>query len=96
MTAQAIAVAVSGTADVAAFTGPCTLRGWSLREDAGTAAVATVRIWDGTSATGTVLAAIELAANASTSQAIPDGLRAALGVFVEVVAGSVEGSVWIG
>ena len=96
MSTPAVPIPVAATGTTQVFVGPCTYRGFSLREAAGTAAVATVRIWDGTSASGTLLAVVELPANGSSSESVAGGLRAALGVFVEVVAGSVEGSVRIG
>lgn len=96
MTAQAVAVNVAGTGNTQVFTGPCTYRGYSIRENAGTAGTASVRIWDGTSATGTLLAVVELATDSSANESVPDGLRASKGVFFEVVTGTVEGSVRIG
>lgn len=83
-------VGASGTV----FTGPCTFKGLSVRETAGAAAAA--RIYDGTSAAGTLLAAISLPANGSYAFSVPDGIRAATGIYWSVVSGTVEGSVWVG
>jgi hypothetical protein len=94
MTPAAAPRALTGS-DQQVVTGPATYRGYSLRETASAAAV--VRVWDGTSAAGTLLDTVALAADGS-AQAWHDGggIRAASGVFVEVVSGAVEGSVRIG
>jgi hypothetical protein len=68
--------------------------GYSLRETAG--AAATVRIWDGTAAAGILLATVALTASGSEAFAPPGGVFFATGMFVEVVAGTVEGSIYIG
>lgn len=72
------------------------LAGYTLRETAG--AVATVRLWDNASAaSGTILATVALAANASAvSIADSGGIWFNAGVFAQVVAGTVEGSVFLG
>ncbi|MEV6798536.1 hypothetical protein AB0M91_09330 [Micromonospora rifamycinica] len=85
------ALALTGTNQTAA-TGPAVYCGYALLAD--TAAV--VRIWDGTSATGTLLDVVALADDASANAWYTGGLRAAQGVFVEVVSGTVSGSVRIG
>lgn len=69
-------------------------RGYSLRETAG--AAATVRLWDNTSAAGVLLATIALAANSSKDFVAPHNVMAQNGIFVQVVAGTVEGSVYLG
>lgn len=67
--------------------------GYSLRETAGAAAV--VRLWDNpAAASGTILATIALAANASKDASVLGVWFT--GVFVEIVSGTVEGSVYIG
>jgi hypothetical protein len=67
------------------------LVGYSIREAAASAAVATVRLRNGTADTDPILAIIELAADASSQITLPEGgLDAADGVFVEVVAGEVD------
>lgn len=72
--------------------------GFSLRETAG--AAATVRLWDNASAaSGTLLATIGFTANQSQNIAIGQadaGVFFASGIFVEVVAGTVEGSIYVG
>lgn len=89
MAAQARPITVTGTGTV--FTGPCAYRGFSLFSTAG----ATVTIYDGTSAAGTVLAKVTLAATGSTSQDIADGVRCDLGVHL-VASAAVEGHVRVG
>jgi hypothetical protein len=70
------------------------VRGWNLRETGGIA-VATVRLWDGTSVRGNKLATIHLVAGESDTQWLTGGgLAAYAGVFLEVVSGSVEGTLW--
>lgn len=92
-TAQATAVGV--TTSAAVFTGPCTYRGVSLQNTGGTAA--TVRVYDGTSAAGTILATATLAANGGTFlDNVTDGVRANAGLFFSTSGGTVEGSVRYG
>jgi hypothetical protein len=64
--------------------------GWSVREAAATAAAATVRFRD-TNVSGQILAVLELAANGSDTTVFDPALWPNGGVFVEVVAGTVEG-----
>lgn len=71
-----------------------TLYGWSIRESAGTPAVATVLIRSG-SLSGPIVAAIELVADGSSTEWFgPQGVQARGGLYVDVVAGAVEGSVY--
>jgi hypothetical protein len=76
-------------------TGGTVLRGWLIRETSGSSN-ALVRLWDSTSASGTVLATIKLAA-AGVSQA-PEtlGMGVDVGIYAEVVAGQVQGLVYFG
>lgn len=95
MGVAATPVALTG-ANQAVAAGPAFYRGYSIRATGATPAE--VRIWDNpAAAAGTLLDTVVLAANAS-AQAWYDGggIRAARGVFVEIVAGAVEGSVRIG
>jgi hypothetical protein len=73
------------------FTGPATIRGWSLR--ALTAMV--LRLHDGTSGTGVFLAEVALAAGVTETVMDPAGIHAQNGVFLELVSGTVEGCVYI-
>ena len=82
---------INGTGTTQVATGPGVYRGCSIREAAGAAAV--VRIWDNTSAAGTLLAAISLPANGSFAEVTE--VFFAIGVVVEVVSGTVQGSVRI-
>lgn len=67
--------------------------GWSFRETAG--AAASCRVRDGRDATGAILATIGLAANASDHEWLGDaGVTADVGLYLEVVSGSVEGAVY--
>jgi hypothetical protein len=89
VSAPANAYPVTGTATVAS--GGCTFRGFWLFSTAG----ATVTIYDGTSAAGTVLAKVVLAAGGDRSLDIADGLRCGTGVHL-VASAAVEGHVRIG
>lgn len=74
---------------------PCILVGWSLRESTG-GATAAVRLIDGGDATGQNVAAISLASGGSDHEGIgPDGPLCNQGLFLQIVSGSVEGSLWI-
>lgn len=72
------------------------LMGWSLRESAGTPAVATAYIRDGTSATAPIVAVIEFAANVSGTEWFgPQGIRINTGVYLDMVAGELEGAIFL-
>lgn len=90
--AKATATAVNTGSDTAIVSGAATYRGFSLRNTSG-AAVATVRIYDGTSGTGTLLDTIQLAASESRAEFYDAGVTALVGIFVKLVAGAIEGSV---
>lgn len=79
----------TGGVGVQAVPGPCTVYGYSVRESAGTAAVATAILRDGTSAAGPARVFIELPADGSQTERIP-GVPFYNGVFVDRVAGSTE------
>lgn len=78
----------------AAIAGQGAFRGFTVRETAGAAAV--VVIHDGASATGAVLGAITLPAAGSQTVMDDEGVWYTTGVFVEVVSGTVSGSVFVG
>lgn len=69
--------------------------GWSFAETTGTAG-ASVRIHDGATAQGEVFARINLQPNESVRDwYIPKGIRSFTGrIFIEVIAGSVEGVIY--
>lgn len=68
--------------------------GWSLRETAG--AAATVELWNGNGTGGERLFVLALAANgSSTTGPLEHGIDFGRGVYLEVVAGSVNGAVWV-
>lgn len=70
--------------------------GFSIRENAGTAAPATVRIRQ-KDATGPILDEIELNANESAREWYgPQGRKVRDDIFVEVVAGAIEGVIFHG
>jgi hypothetical protein len=83
---------VAGTGAVRSA--PSVYCGFSLRATGG--AVATVRIWDNAAAAaGVLLEVIALPVDGSAREYYAPGINARLGVYVEVVAGVVEGSVRI-
>lgn len=86
---QATARDVTATGTV--YTGNCTYRGLSIGSTAG----ATVVVYDGTSATGTVLASFTLAANGFQHIDIPGGVRCNTGIHLTASA-AVQGHVRIG
>jgi F0F1-type ATP synthase alpha subunit len=92
MSQPASAVALTGS-DQTVRTSAANYAGFSIRETAGATAV--VVIYDNTSASGTVLEAISLAANESAREFYPGGIWANTGIFVDVVSGAVAGSVRI-
>lgn len=67
--------------------------GWSVRESAATAAAATVRFREASS-TGQILAVVELPADGSDTRVLDPAVWPAGGVYVEVVAGTVEGVIY--
>lgn len=87
--------AESGTVGPAVDDVMAKLMGFSIGEDAGSPAAAKVRLREATS-TGTILAVIDLEASSSSTKWFgPEGKRAIGGVYVELVSGTVEGSVTI-
>ena len=93
MHTAATALALTGS-DQQAVTGPGTFRGLTLNETASSAAE--VRVYDGTDATGTLLASVALTADGSADLDLPAGRRFATGLWVDIVAGTVVGSVFLG
>ena len=71
------------------------ITGWAIRETTG-AAAATIRLRDGSAAIGEVIAPLGLAANGfAFFPPMGKGIEVATGkVFLEVVAGSVEGVIY--
>lgn len=68
--------------------------GWSFRETTG-AAGAILRIVDGKDANGQLVAAISL--SSGTAQVVslaPGGLAVSVGIYIDLVSGSIEGAVW--
>lgn len=85
----------SGGASQVMMAGDIKIHGWAWVETTGGAA-ATINLFDGGNNGGTLLAPITLTAGQSTRDVLNElGLDVLNGLFVEVVAGSVRGSVWI-
>lgn len=87
------AVALTG-ANQAVSAAPIAYMGFTIRETTGTTA-AVVRIWDNASAaSGIVLDEVALTGGQSAREFYPmGGIKALNGIFVQVVAGAVVGSV---
>lgn len=86
----------SGAGDLQAYTGQGLFKGYSIRESAGAAGVATVILRDGTSTSGEIIAVIDLPADGYDWMWCEGGILLKHGLFVDRVAGSTEGAVYIG
>jgi hypothetical protein len=94
MRSYARAVALTGS-DQAIAAAPASYLGFTIRETAGAAAV--VRIFDNASAaTGTVLEEISLNPGESARELYTAAIFVGAGIYVDVVSGSVSGSVRVG
>lgn len=72
------------------------LMGWSFAETTG-AAAATFDVYDGLDATGILIAAITLPVGGSIQNYLgPWGIMLRTGLFLDMLTGSVKGSVWLG
>lgn len=89
------AVALTGS-DQAVATTRTLYRGFTIRETSGSA-TAVVRLFDNASAaSGTVLDEVSLNAGESAREYYVEGVWAINGIYVDVVSGSVAGSVRAG
>lgn len=87
------AQAVQVTESAAVSTRPCAYRGLSVRDLSGSANV--IRVYDGTTADGPILATFALAADGSALDNIEGGVWATTGLYFDA-DGDVEGSVRVG
>lgn len=69
------------------------LKGLSIRESAGSPAVATIRLRKA-SVSGQILMVLELAENESATLILDSPIPSEDGVYVQVVAGTVEGVIY--
>jgi hypothetical protein len=83
------AVALTGS-DQTVSAVPVLYRGFSIRETAGS--TATLRVYDNTSASGTLLDTISLAPGESVREDYASGIEATIGIFVDILTGTIEGS----
>lgn len=75
---------------------PGTYHGFTVRNTSASA-VATIRIWDNlNAASGTLLDTVQLQASESAREWYERGERSMIGVYFEIVAGAVEGSIRVG
>lgn len=92
--ARAAAIA-SGTADITVVAGSGQLKGFSIREAAGTPALAVAHLRDG-SASGAILATISLGASGSqTVWFAEDGVDYGTSLFFDRVSGTTEGCAYV-
>lgn len=74
---------------------PGVVAGFALRETAGAPAV--VKVYDSADANGDLILPVALLANQSLCQwLLPKGISYTLGLFVQVVSGSIEGAIFTG
>lgn len=85
----------SGTADVQVFSRPCVVTGCSFRESASTPAAATIILRNGTSASAPIVATIEIPADGSMADNYEPGIYCHDGLYVDRVAGTTEGVVYV-
>ncbi len=91
MPAMARPVNVTGSGIV--YSGFCVLRGFWINNSA----AATITVYDNTAASGTILAQwVTSAANQDKEFDFPDGVRCDNGIYLNVSAGTVTGSVRVG
>lgn len=91
----ASALPISGSSQSLGVGVPSLYYGFTLRETTASA-TATVRIYDGTTAAGTLLETVKLASGESAREFYNGGIRVGTGVYVSIVSGTVEGSVRVG
>lgn len=91
--AQVLSIAAT-SADAQLLTGLYVLRGWSFGESTGSA-VATLDLHDGIDATTPLVASVAVAqSGATTFQIAGNGILLRTGLFLDMTAGSVKGSIW--
>jgi hypothetical protein len=78
--------AASGTADVQLVTGAGKLTGYSAHESGTVATATSLRLRDGTDATGTPLVFVELAADASSNVSFAHPIEFHRGLFLDRAA----------
>lgn len=87
----------SGTGDVTVRDTGTNFYGYSIRENAGSPAAATVIVRNGTTNTDPIVAVIEIAADDDDDAWYgPQGIRCEDGLRVERSAGTTEGAVYVG
>lgn len=90
---RAIYVA-SGSAGVQPLTGAATVLGFSVRENAGTPAAASITIRNGASSSAPAIAVINLSAGSSQTADIP-AIDCLSGIFVDRISGTTELVVYV-
>lgn len=94
---RAVQIGTAEGATAQATNSPGRLVGWSIREAATVPGPALVRLLDGDPANGgKLVACIALTANQSVTKSFNPGPAVVQGLYVQIVSGVVEGSVWLG
>lgn len=94
MPSRANSLLVATTAADVALSGPGVVMGFCLTETAG--AVATAIIRDGTTATDEIVLSLKFIANETKLAWFGDGgITFDTGVFLDMVAGSIQGSIFV-
>ena len=81
---------VTFTADKLVRSFPAKIKGFSI----GASAASVVNIYDGTSSSGTLVFNIEIPQN-ETAMFANEGILFSAGIYIDVVSGSVKGSVFV-
>lgn len=93
--ARPVAVPTMTAAGFQPQSGDSLLQGWSFAETTG-GATASIIIFDGNDTTGTPIAFVNLQPSESTRDVMAGlGIQCRTGVWVQVVAGTARGSVWL-
>jgi len=88
--------ALAAPGNIQAITGDVYLYGWALLDTTG-AALARLELYDGYDANSLLIAPVNLLASESSREWFGDpGLTCERGIFVNVLAGSVRGSIFLG
>lgn len=100
MPAGYVIIPATTTGDLALLSQRVTLLGWSLMEDAGSPALASAYLRDGGSAGAAIVAAIKMPLSGTSQVWFGDidngGINLKNGLFLDMVAGSISGAIYIG
>lgn len=96
MASSANSIEIAATAaDVAVLGSGAKVRGFCLTEAAGTPAAASCIIRDGANASAEVVFSLKFAASETKTAWFGDGITFDTGVFLDMVAGTIQGSIFV-